>query len=57
MSYFIAYSTPELTGGDNGLLDIPRPDLTLLGHTLWPLATPWQYYGFVARPSSCWCSG
>ncbi|MEP6558173.1 MAG: branched-chain amino acid ABC transporter permease [Burkholderiales bacterium] len=48
MVYFIAYSTPELTGGDNGLLDIPRPDLTLLGNTLWPLATPWQYYGFVA---------
>ena len=48
MAYFVAYSTPGLTGGDNGLLDIPRPAIALLGHTLWPLATPWQYYGFVA---------
>jgi branched-chain amino acid transport system permease protein len=48
MVYFIAYSTPALTGGDNGLLDIPRPAITLMGRTLWPLATPWQYYGFVA---------
>ena len=48
MVYFVAYSVPGLTGGDNGLLDIPRPDIALMGHTLWPLATPWQYYGFVA---------
>lgn len=48
MTYFVAYSTPELTGGDNGLLDIPRPSITLMGHTLWSLASPWQYYGFVA---------
>ncbi|MFL6641195.1 MAG: branched-chain amino acid ABC transporter permease, partial [Paraburkholderia graminis] len=27
--YFLAYTTPELTGGDNGLLDIPRPALRL----------------------------
>ena len=48
MVYFVAYSIPGVTGGDNGLLDIPRPDIALMGHTLWPLATPWQYYGFVA---------
>jgi branched-chain amino acid transport system permease protein len=48
MVYFIAYSTPSLTGGDNGLLDIPRPAIALMGHTLWPLTTPWQYYGIVA---------
>jgi branched-chain amino acid transport system permease protein len=46
--YFLAYSTPDLTGGDNGLLDIPRPALSLFGHALVPLDTPWQYYGFVA---------
>ncbi|AJW96066.1 branched-chain amino acid transport system / permease component family protein [Burkholderia gladioli] len=46
--YFLAYTTPELTGGDNGLLDIPRPALSIAGHTLLPLATPWQFYGFVA---------
>jgi branched-chain amino acid transport system permease protein len=48
MFYFIAYSATSLTGGDNGLLDIPRLAIGLAGHTLWPLATPWQYYGFVA---------
>lgn len=48
MFYFLAYSFPGLTGGDNGLLDIPRPSLAVAGHTLWPLASPWQYYGFVA---------
>lgn len=48
MFYFLAYSMPGLTGGDNGLLDIPRPSLAVGGFTLWPLASPWQYYGFVA---------
>lgn len=48
MFYFIAYTATGLTGGDNGLLDIPRPSLTAFGQTLWPLASPWQYYGFVA---------
>lgn len=48
MFYFIAYTATGLTGGDNGLLDIPRPGLRVLGHELWPLATPWQFYGFVA---------
>lgn len=48
MFYFLAYSFPGLTGGDNGLLDIPRPSIAVAGFTLWPLASPWQYYGFVA---------
>lgn len=48
MFYFLAYSFPGLTGGDNGLLDIPRPSIAVAGHTLWPLVSPWQYYGFVA---------
>ncbi len=48
MFYFLAYSMPGLTGGDNGLLDIPRPSLAVGGLTLWPLTSPWQYYGFVA---------
>lgn len=48
MFYFIAYTATGLTGGDNGLLDIPRPSITVLGKTLWPLTTPWQFYGFVA---------
>nr|WP_223217685.1 branched-chain amino acid ABC transporter permease [Paraburkholderia phenoliruptrix] len=46
--YFLAYTTPDLTGGDNGLLDIPRPALGLFGKELVALTSPWQYYGFVA---------
>lgn len=48
MFYFLAYSMPGITGGDNGLMDIPRPSLAVGGFTLWPLTSPWQYYGFVA---------
>lgn len=33
MFYFMAYSFPRLTGGDNGLLDIPRPSIAVAGHT------------------------
>ncbi|MFL9986867.1 branched-chain amino acid ABC transporter permease [Paraburkholderia sediminicola] len=46
--YFLAYTTPDLTGGDNGLLDIPRPALGLFGKAHVPLTSPWQYYAFVA---------
>jgi branched-chain amino acid transport system permease protein len=48
MFYFLAYSLPEITGGDNGLLNIPRPPLAIPGVKLWMLDTPWQFYGFVA---------
>ncbi|MDP9153279.1 MAG: branched-chain amino acid ABC transporter permease [Pseudomonadota bacterium] len=48
MFYFLAYTSPDLTGGDNGLLGIPRPALSLFGKQLVPLASPWQFYGFVA---------
>lgn len=48
MFYFIAYTATELTGGDNGLMDVPRPNLSLFGADLWTLATPWQFYGFVS---------
>ena len=48
MFYFIAYSTPEWTGGDNGLLDIPTPAFTLFGVELFPNDTAWRYYSFVA---------
>ena len=48
MFYFIAYTATDLTGGDNGLMDVPRPNLSLFGADLWTLATPWQFYGFVS---------
>lgn len=47
MFYFLAYTMQGVTGGDNGLLNIPRPQLSLGGITLLPTSTPWQYYGLV----------
>ncbi|MGI9134733.1 MAG: branched-chain amino acid ABC transporter permease, partial [Rhodoferax sp.] len=48
MFYFIAYTSIGLTGGDNGLMDIPRPSITAFGQTLWNLQSPWQFYFFIA---------
>jgi branched-chain amino acid transport system permease protein len=48
MFYFLAYSTPEWTGGDNGLLDIPRPPLAFFEFVLFPNKSAWQFYSFVA---------
>lgn len=48
MFYFLAYTLKDVTGGDNGLLNIPRPDLSLFGTVLLPTSTAWQYYSFVA---------
>lgn len=48
MFYFLAYSTPQWTGGDNGLLDIPTLPLTLFGFSIFPNKSAWQYYSFVA---------
>ncbi len=48
MFYFIAYTATGITGGDNGLLDIPRPSISVMGHTLWALDSPWQFFSFVA---------
>jgi len=48
MFYFIAYSLKDITGGDNGLLGIERPDVALFGATLYETASPWGYYGLVA---------
>jgi branched-chain amino acid transport system permease protein len=47
-AYFIAYTLDGWTGGDNGLLDVPRPPLTILGYTLVDFSAPSAYYGFVA---------
>lgn len=48
MFYFAAYSMKDITGGDNGLLDIPRPNLMLFGQKIWAVDSSWSYYGFVA---------
>ena len=41
--YFMAYTFWGLTGGDNGLLGVPRPSI---GGT--ELNAPWSYYSYVA---------
>lgn len=41
--YFLAYTFSDLTGGDNGLMDVPRPDLGA-----GPMNDAWTFYIFVA---------
>lgn len=41
--YFLAYTFKDVTGGDNGLLNIPRPAIGPF-----PLRDSWAYYAFVA---------
>ncbi|MBJ7262968.1 MAG: branched-chain amino acid ABC transporter permease [Burkholderiaceae bacterium] len=48
MFYFLAYSLSDITGGDNGLLDISRPAIGLIGRPMLELSSPWQFYSFVA---------
>ena len=43
MFYFLAYTFSGITGGDNGLLDVPRPILAGVR-----LSNPWTYYALVA---------
>jgi branched-chain amino acid transport system permease protein len=47
-AYFIAYTLSDWTGGDNGLLDVPRPSPTLFGVTLVDLSDATAYYAFTA---------
>lgn len=48
MAYFLAYTLSDWTGGDNGLLDVPRPEIAIAGHTLVSLADSRHFYAFVA---------
>lgn len=41
--YFLAYTFSDLTGGDNGLMDVPRP--SVFGTVL---NSAWSFYVFVA---------
>lgn len=41
--YFLAYTFADITGGDNGLMDVPRPQV--LGQAL---NSAWSFYAFVA---------
>lgn len=48
MAYFLAYSFSDWTGGDNGLLDVPRPELSIFGVTISSLSDSSSFYIFVA---------
>lgn len=48
MFYFLAYTATGVTGGDNGLLNIPQPPVALFGVTLWDIGSPWRFYAMVA---------
>ncbi len=48
MFYFMAYTASGLTGGDNGLLDVPRPPLRVFGFEISTLGASLSYYVFVA---------
>jgi branched-chain amino acid transport system permease protein len=48
MFFFLCYAAPDLTGGDNGLMNIPRPNLALGATEIVSLATPRAFYVFVA---------
>jgi branched-chain amino acid transport system permease protein len=47
MMYFVAYAASDLTGGDNGLVDVPRPPLDILGIDIVDIATPYRFYVLV----------
>jgi branched-chain amino acid transport system permease protein len=48
MFYFVAYAAADVTGGDNGLLNVPRPPLDAFGVRLLSLATPGSFYTLAA---------
>ncbi|MFG6160615.1 branched-chain amino acid ABC transporter permease [Halomonas sp. 1390] len=48
MAYFLAYTLSDWTGGDNGLLGVPRPPLALGEMTLMSFASPLAFYGLVS---------
>ncbi len=48
MAYFVASTARAVTGGENGLLDVPRPPIALLGVTVSTLRGSTRFYGLVA---------
>ena len=48
VAYFIAYNLPQLTGGENGLLDVPRLSAGFRGLLDISLASPLAFYCFCA---------
>jgi branched-chain amino acid transport system permease protein len=47
LAFFLVYQWKGLTGGDDGLLDVPRPDLSILPGLKLPIQTNLQFFLFV----------
>jgi branched-chain amino acid transport system permease protein len=47
LAFFIVYQWKGLTGGDDGLLDVPRPDLVIFPGVEIPIQTNMQFFLFV----------
>ncbi len=47
LAYFLVYQWKGLTGGDDGLLDVPRPDIGIFPGLKLPIQTSLQFYLFV----------
>lgn len=48
MAYFLAYTLSDWTGGENGLLDVPRPPVAIGSWTLFDLSNGGSFYIFTA---------
>ncbi|WP_245978308.1 branched-chain amino acid ABC transporter permease [Allostella humosa] len=48
VAYFVILAFGHVTGGENGMTDVPRPALVLAGHTVSALATPGAFYVVTA---------
>ena len=47
LAFFMAYQWKSITGGDDGLLNVPRPDLSLLPGFHLPIQGNFQFFLFV----------
>lgn len=47
LAFFIVYQWKSLTGGDDGLLNVPRPDLSIFPGVHLPIQTNLQFFIFV----------
>lgn len=48
MAYFLAYTLSDWTGGENGLLDVPRPPVAIGSWTIADLSSSISFYVFIA---------
>jgi branched-chain amino acid transport system permease protein len=47
MFYTVAYYWRSLTGGDDGMINIPRPDIAIVSHSLFSITSTADFYYFT----------